>query len=53
MMGERADALRCIIDQDPYLHLNGDKSWRERGLWPCAWIACPDTQPPFVAAYRL
>jgi len=46
--------LRTIIDYDPFLHLNHDAPWRERGLWPCCWIGCPGTAgPPFVAAYRL
>ncbi len=40
--------------QDPYLPLNQAQPWRERGLWPCFWIACPGAeQPPFVTAYRL
>ena len=46
--------MRTIIDADPFLQLNDDASWRERGVWPCSWIGCPDAgPPPFVAAYRL
>ena len=46
--------MRTIIDADPFLQLNDDASWRERGLWPCSWIGCPDAgPPPFVAVYRL
>jgi len=46
--------MRVSIDNDPFLHLNADKVWRERGLWPCFWIACADAgEAPFVTAYRL
>ena len=45
--------MRTIITQDPFLHLNVGKNWREQGLWPCAWVSCPDAGlPPFVTAYR-
>jgi hypothetical protein len=47
-------ARRILILQDPFLHLNSDKPWRERGQWPCRWVGCPGAEhPPFVAAYRL
>lgn len=46
--------MRISIDNDPFLSLNAGKPWRERGLWPCFWIVCPDAgEPPFVTAYRL
>lgn len=46
-------ATRVSISQDPFLHLNAGKPWRERGRWPCAWIACPGVKgPPFVVAFR-
>lgn len=45
---------RKIITQDPFISRNGGKIWRERGLWPCRWVSCPDVgPPPFVTAYRL
>ena len=45
---------RIIISQDPFISYNSDKTWRERGLWPCQWITCPEAgTPPFVTAYRL
>jgi hypothetical protein len=45
---------RKIINEDPFISRNGGKVWRERGLWPCQWIYCPDVgSPPFVTAYRL
>ncbi len=46
--------MRVNIEHDPFIHLNTQRSWRERGLWPARWIACPDAgAPPFVTAYRL
>jgi hypothetical protein len=45
--------MRTFITQDPFLPLNADKPWRERGLWPARWITCPGATPPFVAAFRL
>jgi alpha-L-rhamnosidase len=46
--------VRTLIDADPFVHGNDHVPWRERGLWPCSWITCPDVgPPPFVAAYRL
>jgi len=45
--------VRTTITHDPFIGLNLAKPWRERGWWPCAWIACPDAgAPPFVTAYR-
>jgi hypothetical protein len=41
-----------LITDDPFLSLNAGKPWRERGLWPAAWIAHPNAKPPFVAAFR-
>ena len=46
-------ATRVSITHDPFLHLNEGQTWRERGRWPCAWIACPGvSDPPFVVAFR-
>jgi alpha-L-rhamnosidase len=46
--------VRRLIAKDPFLDLNEHKPWRERGLWPCSWVACPSAgEPPFVTAYRL
>lgn len=46
--------MRINIEHDPFLPLNHQRSWRERGLWPARWIACADAgTPPFVTAYRL
>ncbi len=45
-------ARRIFVAEDPFLPLNADKPWRERGLWPASWITCPGTRPPFVAAFR-
>ncbi len=45
---------RLSITQDPFIHLNKDKFWRERGNWPCRWISCPEAgEAPFVTAYHL
>ncbi len=46
--------MRTLIEQDPFLHFNQRKPWREQGLWGCFWIRCPQAgDPPFVTAYRL
>ena len=46
--------MRTLITHDPFLDHNLTRPWRAQGLWPCAWIACPDVgNPPFVTAYRL
>jgi alpha-L-rhamnosidase len=45
--------MRVTIDRNPFLPINLERPWRERGFWPCAWIACPGVgDPPFVTAYR-
>ena len=44
--------MRTLIDHDPYLDRAENTRWHTRGMWPCAWIGCPDTPMPFVAAYR-
>ncbi len=45
---------RISVSRDPFLAANRGRPWRERGLWPCHWIACPRAgDPPFVTAYRL
>ncbi len=45
---------RITVTRDPFVAANRGRPWRERGLWPCRWIACPDAgDPPFVTAYRL
>ncbi len=45
--------MRVLIDRDPYPHLDAGKPWIQRGIWPCAWVRCPDAgHPPFVTAYR-
>ena len=46
--------MRVLIDRDPFLHEDDERPWRQRGHWPCAWIACPNAgAPPIVTAYRL
>jgi alpha-L-rhamnosidase len=46
-------ANRVTLTQDPFVHLNADRRWNERGRWPCSWIACPGADmPPFISAYR-
>ena len=46
--------MRTIIQKDPFLDHNTHRNWRERGLWPASWVACPNIgEPPFVSAYRL
>ncbi|MFN4292561.1 MAG: alpha-L-rhamnosidase C-terminal domain-containing protein [Thermoflexales bacterium] len=45
-------ARRVFVADDPFLPLNADKPWRERGLWPASWITPAGAQPPFVAAFR-
>lgn len=45
--------MRTLIEQDPFVPANQEKPWMQRGLWPCAWIACPGAgSPPFVTAFR-
>lgn len=47
--------MRLFIDSDPFVRANTHTAavpWRERGLWPAAWITHPDARPPFVAAFR-
>ncbi len=45
-------ARRVFVTDDPFLPLNADKPWHERGLWPASWITLAGTQPLFVAAFR-
>lgn len=45
--------MKTILSTPPFLAHNQHKPWRERGLWPCAWVRAaglPGT--PVVAAYR-
>ena len=45
--------MQVLIDRDPYLDRPENAYWFTRGIWPCAWIHCPEvTTPPFVVAYR-
>jgi alpha-L-rhamnosidase len=45
--------MRTLITQDPFIHLNANRNWREQGWWPAHWIACGDAgSPPFVTAFR-
>ncbi|MCA9891781.1 MAG: alpha-L-rhamnosidase [Anaerolineae bacterium] len=45
---------RMTITDDPFIHHNQAKPWREWGNWPCSWISCPAaSSPPFVTAYHL
>lgn len=47
--------MRLFVDSDPFVQANARAAavpWRERGLWPAAWITHPDARPPFVAAFR-
>jgi alpha-L-rhamnosidase len=45
--------MRTTINSDPFLPLNMHKNWRERGLWPASWIACPGADTlPLVTAFR-
>lgn len=45
--------MKTLITEDPFLHLNVDKNWHERGLWPCWWIGHPEAPTtPFLAAFR-
>src|SRR5918912_645296 len=43
--------MRAIIDRDPYLDRAENANWNTRGMWPGAWVGCPDAHVPFVAAY--
>jgi len=44
---------RVLITQDPYLDLDSEKNWADRGTWPCQWISMADPPTtPFLAAYR-
>ncbi len=46
-------ATRIQLEHDPYTHRPENSQWVTRGVWPCAWIACPDSgASPCVAAYR-
>jgi alpha-L-rhamnosidase len=46
--------MRIHIGGDPFVGRNTSRSWRERGLWRCWWIDCPEAiVPPVVTAYRL
>jgi hypothetical protein len=45
--------VRVLIDREPYTDRPENAFWYTRGIWPCAWIRCPDAgAPPFVTAYR-
>ena len=45
--------MRSLIRKDPYLAMDEGRAWDFRGIWPCCWISCPETdEPPFVTAYR-
>jgi hypothetical protein len=45
--------MRVAIQADPFEGWNPGAAWRESGCWPANWIGCPNTNPPFVAAFRL
>lgn len=46
-------ATRVQLKHDPYTDRPENGFWATRGVWPCAWIACPGADaPPFVSAYR-
>jgi alpha-L-rhamnosidase len=45
--------MRIYLREDPFVGQNQGLSWREQGLWPCSWIACPGAErSPFVTAFR-
>ncbi len=45
---------RVFPDREPFNDRNSRSEWNGRGVWPAAWIACPDAgDPPHVVAYRL
>lgn len=50
---------RVELHDQPYRSFNKEKSWFQRGVWPCKWVTVSEApQPPFaavsfVAAYRL
>jgi alpha-L-rhamnosidase len=45
--------MRVTIHDDPFAHLDQDKTLWTRGAWPARWVAHADPGAmPFVAAYR-
>lgn len=46
------NVTKITLDDAPYRHLDENRSWLTRGVWPASWVRCRDVEPPFVAAYR-
>ncbi|HEX5322288.1 MAG TPA: hypothetical protein VFW40_00780, partial [Capsulimonadaceae bacterium] len=45
--------MRVSITDDPYASPTREAYSYKTGVWPCKWIACPDTgEPPFVTVFR-
>ncbi len=46
--------MRIYLEGDPYLPAQTEKTWSERGAWPCHWIGyTPEQATPAVIAFRL
>src|SRR3982750_4240157 len=47
--------MRVTIDEDPFLHIDRERTVWSRGTWPARWVTHPDAvhpAGPVVVAYR-